>query len=105
MQLYATDSQSAALIAAAGLSSTVLVKLSSSICNEDTGAVTDDAALAAAMQQAAAQGLTLPQALPTRCWYALQQQQQAGGSGMVGVASVASGEEKHMRMALAVWRT
>lgn len=81
----------AAAAAAAGLSSTVLVKLSSSICDESTGAVADDA-LAAAMQQAAAQGLTSPQPLPTRCWYALEKQQQVGGSGAVGVASVASGE-------------
>jgi hypothetical protein len=73
------------------------VKLSSSICDDSTGAVADDA-LAAAMQQAAAQGLKNPQPLPTRCWYALEQQQQlqqpeqlsTGYAGRVGVATVAT---------------
>jgi hypothetical protein len=81
----------------AGQSSSVFVKLSSSICDDSTGAVADDA-LAAAMQQAAVQGLTNPQPLPTRCWYALEQQHQqpeqpeqlpSGYAGRVGVAAVA----------------
>jgi hypothetical protein len=80
---------------AAGQTSTVLVKLSSDICDDSTGAVAEEA-LAAAVQQAAAQGLSNPQPLPTRCWYALQQQQEqqqqlSGGAGrMVGVASLAA---------------
>jgi hypothetical protein len=71
----------------------VLVKLSSNVCDEATGTVAP-AAFAAAMAQAAAQGLTLPQALPSRCWYALQQQQQPQqqviGVSTVGVSAVAS---------------